>query len=287
MAVAIVSVPVQRTCASGTWVRRAIRRILHICAPATTRLQSHPPRGSTQSVLMQVVPTQTRCWITAKQALPRVRLVAPSAMPPSQENAGSRATAPGRPLVNRVTITFVTGSALLVANGGVPKHDLIFSLAWPAYLWAMNTWRFESNAALQDKPPGPLVAEDWVRTYAAGAGVLAILIPAALCLLNVSNTAVLMILGPHMYLTMVQVLCEYCTRGSHVAMLPRMLVPIGFNTYRMWTLWVWATAAISSGLGPWHVGLAVANLLFWAYNLFVFLLGKMVPIYLDPAKCAK
>lgn len=101
------------------------------------------------------------------------------------------------------------------------------------------------------------------------------------------RSMVLTTLAPHLYLTCAQVLCEGVSYRPTTAMLPRMLVPIGFNTYRMWTLMSWcaAAAAAAGGLGLWHVVLAVGNLVFWAYNLFVFLLLTMLPTYLDPHKC--
>lgn len=181
---------------------------------------------------MQPLRTRGSCWRAVSNPLSRIQLVARAGMPPRQHDDPT-APAPGRPLINPLSVTFVAGSTMLVGTASIPNQDLIFSVAWPAYLLAMNTWRFKSNAALQNKPPGPLVAENWVRLYAAGAAVLAILLPAVLCLLNFRETTVLRLVAPHLYLTMVQVLCEYCTRGNHVAMLPRMLVPIGFNTYRM------------------------------------------------------
>jgi hypothetical protein len=87
-----------------------------------------------------------------------------------------------------------------------------------------------------------------------------------------------------------QVRCEFLSSssltGNATALLPRLLVPIGFNTYRMWVLVRWCTAAVAAGFGPWHVALAVLNLGFWVYNLFVFLLLKVVPYYIEPQRCA-
>lgn len=202
-------------------------------------------------------------------------------MPPPR----SRVAAAAAPPVNAFSVSLVLGCVSLAASGAVPHHDLAFSLAWPAYLWAVNRWRFRRNAALQQRPPGPLVAKAWVRSYAACAAVLALLLPSATCLACRSDAAVLRALGPHLYLTSAQVVCEFFTGDGHTAALPRMLVPIGFNAYRMCALAAWCGAA-AAGLGPWHLGLAAANLALWAYNLFGFLLLDMLPRYLDPAKCA-
>jgi hypothetical protein len=157
-----------------------------------------------------------------------------------------------------------------------------------------------------------------VKYYAGAAAILALLLPGLICVhaaINakfassssssrvslsacddtdiigcVNNSQVLIILGPHLYLTAMQVLCEFLSSssvtGNRTALLPRLLVPIGFNTYRMRVLVRWCVAAVAAGLGPWQVGLAFLNLGFWAYNLFVFLLLKVVPYYLDPQRCA-
>eukprot|EP00879_Flechtneria_rotunda_P004367 GHRR01004618.1.p1 GENE.GHRR01004618.1~~GHRR01004618.1.p1 ORF type:complete len:229 (+),score=48.65 GHRR01004618.1:229-915(+) len=198
----------------------------------------------------------------------------------------SRASVRAKDVLNPMTMGLTAGCLALVKTGAVPPQDVAFSIAWPAYIFGSNWLRFRNNASMQGRPPGPLVTDAWVKTYAAGAGVLALIIPAAVCIIQRDNPAVLQAVGPHLFLTSTQVICEYLTSGANVAMLPRMLVPIGFNTYRMWTLVTWCSAILPAGLGPWHQALAVLNLLFWAYNLFGFLLLNMVPRYLDAQKCA-
>jgi hypothetical protein len=183
-------------------------------------------------------------------------------------------------------VVLSAGCTLLLFSTVVPAHDVAFSFVWPAYIFAVNKLRFSGNATHIMKPSSPLVAEAWVRKYAAAAGVLALLLPALVCLLHRNDAAVLALIGPHLYLTTAQVLCESFSSSSSMAMLPRMLVPIGFNTFRLWTLWTWCTQAYTGQAPMWHVCLAVANLLFWTYNLFVFLLLNMLPRYLDAAACA-
>jgi hypothetical protein len=204
---------------------------------------------------------------------------------------------------------------LLLVAGVIPAHDIVFSIAWPAYLAAANIVRFRSNTSHKQQAPGPLYPAAWVKMYAGAAAILALLLPGLICVhaaMNakfassssssrvsgcddnniigcVSNSQVLIILGPHLYLTAMQVLCEFLSSssvtGNRTALLPRLLVPIGFNTYRMWVFMRWCVAAVAAGLGPWQVGLAFLNLGFWAYNLFVFLLLRVVPYYLDPQRC--
>lgn len=195
--------------------------------------------------------------------------------------------------INPFSINLLAGCIVLASLGAIPAHDVVFSLAWPAYIAAINCLRFDNNRSQAGKGSPGLVSEDWVKQYAGVGGVLAILVPGALCVVAAASdwsrgktSVVLRTLGPHLYLIAAQVICESFSSNAHVAMLPRMLVPIGFNTYRMWTLVAWCRVAVAAKMGPLHVGLAVSNVLFWAFNLFVFLLLKMVPQYLDPAKTA-
>lgn len=198
--------------------------------------------------------------------------------------------------VNPFSVSLAAGCAALAAAGAVPRKDVAFSVAWPLYVFAINTWRFSQNASHRGRPSPRLVSDGWVPKYAALAGLLAILIPGAVCIYAAATgavggggapaAAVLQALGPHLFLTAAQVVCESLTSGPSTAMLPRMLVPIGFNTYRLWALWDWCRAAAGPPrLGPWHLALAAANLALWSFNLFGFLLLRMVPLYLDPQKC--
>ena len=77
---------------------------------------------------------------------------------------------------------------------------------------------------------------------------------------------------------------------------PRILVPIGFNAYRLKPLyrWVYLATMISKDSAPetldhldWYVAamfLSVINLVLWSYNLFIFLLLRVLPIYFDKIK---
>ena len=87
---------------------------------------------------------------------------------------------------------------------------------------------------------------------------------------------------------------EGLTAHARFAALLRLAVPIGFNAYRLGVLRTWLvsaflTARAGGGLAPslwaWSaVALATANTLVWSYNLFVFLLLRVVPQYLDEEK---
>lgn len=86
-------------------------------------------------------------------------------------------------------------------------------------------------------------------------------------------------LAPHLFLVMSQIFMEYVSVVFNMAMLVRILVPIGFNAYRLWVLAEWCSKASEFGVG--HMALAYSNLAFWTFNLFGFLLLYMLPLYLD------
>merc|ERR1740123_2741685 len=83
--------------------------------------------------------------------------------------------------------------------------------------------------------------------------------------------------------------------------IPRLLVPIGFNLYRLGTLTAWLQiswhsftvmkAAVifnesfhATSMVLWEVlglSLSFVNMIMWTYNLFIFLLLRVLPQYID------
>jgi hypothetical protein len=89
---------------------------------------------------------------------------------------------------------------------------------------------------------------------------------------------------------------ENLTQTPRFHPLTRLMVPIGFNAYRIESLRVWLLAAWKSsvaakqaftgvsGIVIWEalgLTLAFVSMVMWTYNLFVFLLLRTVPQYLD------
>ena len=86
-------------------------------------------------------------------------------------------------------------------------------------------------------------------------------------------------------LLLIQVANEASTHEFHDVL--RILIPIGFNAYRLIPLFTWVgamgnskQAGVLEGEGlffTFGLALAIANLLMWKYNLFVFLLLRTLP----------
>jgi hypothetical protein len=189
----------------------------------------------------------------------------------------------------------------------IPKVDLAFSICFPLYLALANRFRFDRNApAIAAKGEGLSALREgrgpWLKRYMRSALLIGVLLPIIFQLVApryISDAA-----APHLYLLLVQIATETLTGGVKFYPLLRLINPIGFNTYRMGTLWVWSSTTMSSywrvkdsvagGLGSsnmfagkmiiWEVlglSLALVNLVVWAYNLFVFFLLHKVPKNMD------
>lgn len=223
----------------------------------------------------------------ADAAGPRSRGVpAPTRLPLSAPGApsGGERVAPPRtqpPVLPLATI-------VLACTRTIPAGDRLFSLLFPLYVCLANRWRFDRNAPVvaaggTDRPLLREGSGPWFKTYILTFGVVGIVLPLALQVL--APRPVAEAAAPHLYLTLCQVVMETVARKARYHPVPRLLVPIGFNAYRLTALGTWVRTA--RGAAPRGAGevaglvLAVANALLWTYNLFVFLLLRTLPQYLD------
>ena len=225
------------------------------------------------------------------------RARAPTGLHLAMSSGSSSRPAPLTVSADSLVLLSIAGA--IAAAHPVPRADLLFSVAYPCYLALTNEWRFGGNAVGAGREFVPLLREGsgpWFKRYVQSFALVGLLLPLPIIFgcfglgvpLAVSRAA-----APHHLLILVQCACEGLTRSPSVAALVRLLIPIGFNAYRMGTLVTWARAATATAFatGPtapavraWRgVGLclALANLLMWGYNLFVFLLWRTVPQYLD------
>jgi hypothetical protein len=204
--------------------------------------------------------------------------------------------------------SIMLGVAITVAYTRViPVQDILFSIAFPIYIGVINRIRFQRNQAYFEtkKPtiqqPTPLLWHPrergpWFKTYLFSFAFIGIMLPTIFLFsasMPISSPAV-----PHTYLVLMQVVTEGLSAGPYMHILPKLLIPIGFNAYRIMSLWSWVklsglilehtyaqtTRQISpKGRAMIVIGffLGVANFLIWAYNLLVFLLLRATPQFLD------
>lgn len=206
---------------------------------------------------------------------------------------------------------------LVAAMKPIPAGDVFFSIAYPAYLCFANRFRFDLNtprlaAVDRNYKKLPLLREGrgpWLFKYVLTFGVVGIILPLLLVLIAATNagapaSAAANAAAPHLYLTLCQCLMESLTKGPKFYHLTALMVPIGFNAYRLGCLKTWfvsarqslaVAVAAQSKLGgrtlivssPWQTAgflLALSNVVIWTYNLFVFLLLRTLPQYLDRTK---
>jgi hypothetical protein len=213
------------------------------------------------------------------------------------------------------TLIFFALSISLAIKSTIPASHVLFSILYSVYIGCINRFRFQRNALADNKNnknqdgPLPLLHTGrgpWFKNYVMTFGVLGVLLPVAFMLLAPSAYA--QAAAPHLYLVSCQLVMESLVNGSsQVHSLCRALVPIGFNTFRMWSLMEWTKASIqllqqanhhaplllidsfrlSISMMGWSVLgclLSISNLVVWTYNLFIFLLLRMLPQYIDPVQ---
>ena len=219
---------------------------------------------------------------------------------PAQSNRVPVACAeqPSPLTVSPDSIVLLGIAGTIAAVHPVPPADLAFAVAYPYYLVVMNQWRFDGNSVGADREFVPLLREgrgNWFKRYVLSFAFAGLLLPLPVVfgcfVFQLVPSAVSAAAAPHLLLTLVQCACEALTRSSSVHALVRLLIPIGFNAYRMGVLVAWSRAAVGMWCAkPWYVVqpwylvaliLAFTNFVMWTYNLFVFLLWRTVPQYLD------
>jgi len=182
---------------------------------------------------------------------------------------------------------------VLACTRPIPVWDRFFSIGYPVYLCLANHFRFDRNAPgiAAGKVKTSLLREGqgpWFKIYMATFGIIGIVLPFVVQI--VAPRSIADAAAPHLYLTLCQIVMETLTRGPHFYPLMQLMVPIGFNAYRLislktWLITAWrSTGAVTQGGMVWEaLGLALAfvNTVVWTYNLFVFLLLRTLPQYIN------
>ncbi|OEU12850.1 hypothetical protein FRACYDRAFT_244123 [Fragilariopsis cylindrus CCMP1102] len=198
--------------------------------------------------------------------------------------------------MSKIIVFCVVLSAFLLSKQFIPASDAIFIVAYPAYIYLANAICFNSNElALSQKNDegkggatvdplghGQFRGKVAFTRYMIGFQVLTVLFPLSLVAfapLEISGGAI----SP-LVLLLAQIATEHLTKYFHDV--PRFLTPVGFNVYRLKSLWHWVETAylLVPSNHPWYyvgVTLSGINLVMWSYNLFVFLLLRTLPIYFD------
>jgi len=216
---------------------------------------------------------------------------------------GLRVTAP--------TLVTLTIPLLLWYSRQIPFWDCFFSIAFPLYLCLANRFMFDNNATLaaarkeRGQPLFPEkseffkeAVEPWFGKYMISAAMLGVLLPLVVQVL--APLPIAEAVAPPLYTLLCQILMEMMASGPMFHPLLAVMVPIGFNAYRIAGLKTWCVLAwkmVSSTYNQhgnsintvitWemvHFLLALSNAFLWTYNLFVMKLLRQLPQSFDRSK---
>lgn len=176
----------------------------------------------------------------------------------------------------------------LYASGLVALEDLAFFVLSLAYIYFLSSFPFPARS----REPEPLVfGEDnrALASYVLAGGVLGLFLPIAYILDGVlgGGREGIEPAAAHLFLLSSQVFVEGVAFAGAFSLPIRAFVPISYNTRRLFAIADWLRAELrkAEGTSPrgsplrLHAGrgLAAANLLFWSFNLFGFLLPVFLP----------
>jgi hypothetical protein len=208
----------------------------------------------------------------------------------------------GSTIVFAMQITF---AAWVAKRWNVPRGDVIFSLGFSAYLHLANSLRFDSNRPAIKRHNNNVdisllngdEKEYWFKQYMIAFTLVGVVLPFGTMVFGPDRVANLT--APHFFVLWMQIVMESAMMHDVKCYdLIRLLIPIGFSAYRQTCLMTWFTEAlvlpmndgdvqddkIEPGWYYWIVGLSLCNLIAWTYNLFVTLLLRMLPTFMDTEK---
>lgn len=190
----------------------------------------------------------------------------------------------------------VTGLILVLTSSGlVPILDITFALFTSVYMGFLNQVVFKPVSI--GKPPNVMAGEGMAQKYAILTAGVGLVLPAGYVLgaFVQGDQKALKAASPHLFLLSCQILSENVAFSLNRVSLPiRALVPLFYNTRRLFTLMAWVKVEMNKGLESMdgHAGtplltaaqwimvgrsLAILNMAVWTINLFVFLIPVLLP----------
>mgnify|MGYP000258745857 FL=1 len=173
----------------------------------------------------------------------------------------------------------VPGNTQFGAIGVVPTQSIVVVAAMTLYLYAISKWVFPP--IIRGGPIPPVYEGNrLLKVYVTVAGFVGLYIPIAYIVwCACSHTAgeeLVSHLEPmisHTFLLGAQVVAERVSFSCSFSLPARALVPIFYNTLRLYDIWAWLHSPHHTSFS---LSLALSNLILWSFNLFCFL----IPIYL-------
>ncbi|KAJ9553197.1 hypothetical protein OSB04_017242 [Centaurea solstitialis] len=178
---------------------------------------------------------------------------------------------------------------VLAASGMVAFQDFAFVLLSFFYMLFISKVAFP---ALSSAPEPPVFGNNsrLLTVYVSVGAVVGLLLPVAYMVHGVleGDKEGIKAAAPHVFLLASQVFMEGVTFSGEFSLPIRVFVPVVYNSMRMYAILEWLKNEIAKVNKEHHGsirrlqvgrGLAIANMVFWSFNLFGFLL----PFYLPKA----
>ncbi|CAN1751705.1 hypothetical protein LINPERHAP1_LOCUS4417 [Linum perenne] len=200
-----------------------------------------------------------------------------------QHNPKPKPRKPQFTLLTFYQLNSLAATLILASTGLIPISDFTFVILSFPYLFLLSKFAFPPL------PPSPSSSDSSIvdkgvlfRLYVFLSFLLGILLPVAYILHGIihgdrDGESTRLAAAPHLFLLASQVFMERVSFAVGVSVPVRAFVPVFYNSRRIFSIVEWIEFEFGgSGVGIVGKVLAVANLGFWGYNLFGFLL----PVYL-------
>ncbi|KAJ4773986.1 transmembrane protein [Rhynchospora pubera] len=175
--------------------------------------------------------------------------------------------------------TALTIVLTLAATSSVSFSDTTFVVLSIPYLLLLSTITFPPPSS----PPPPVFSAQERRIlvfYVSVGGLVGLLLPLLQIIhsLVVGEFHAIAVPAPHLFLLSAQIFLEGVSFGYGFSLPARAAVPIIYNTKRLFTIADWVRHEVGGGVSVGLV-IALANTVFWGFNL----LGFLLPVYLPRA----
>lgn len=178
---------------------------------------------------------------------------------------------------------------VLSASGMVSPQDLAFVLFSVAYMYFISKVAFPTQSSTKD-PTVFNPQNKILRLYVLLGAIIGLVLPIAYIFEGIfeSDKQGISAAAPHVFLLASQVFMEGLAYTDRFSTPIRVFVPVFYNSRRIFTIVEWLTSEFSKEYEEYggsakrlYLGraLAIANMAFWSFNLFGFLL----PVYLPRA----
>lgn len=206
---------------------------------------------------------------------------------PETTNAALKPASHGGGLFTFRQLNALAVAVVLSASGMVSVEDFAFVIFSVIYMHFMAKAAFPATAA-HAEPPVFGESNKILNLYVAAAAVIGLFLPIAYIFEGVfeGDKEGIKAAAPHVFLLASQVFMEGLSFSGGFSLPIRVFVPVFYNSRRIFTIVEWVRSEILKADGVYegslrrlYVGraLAVANMAFWCFNLFGFLLPVFLP----------